>query len=49
MDLKIKKSKPRVKKLKTQMNLTSSPESLEIDSIQISPVNRFRAVTEFSR
>lgn len=49
MDLKIKKSKPRAKKLKTQMNLTSSPEPIEIDSIQISPVNRYRAVTEISK
>jgi|LakMenEpi03Aug12_release.lakeMendotaPanAssembly.Ray.scaffolds.fasta_scaffold343217_1 hypothetical protein len=47
IDTKIKKTKPKIKKLKTQMNMTtSSPEPNDIDSVRFSPVNRYRAITE---
>ena len=50
METKIKKIKPKIKKLKTQMNMTTnSPEPHDIDSVSFSSVNRYRAVTEISK
>lgn len=46
MGSKIKSNKTRVKKLKTNMNFTSSPEPQDLDLIRHSPISRNRAVTE---